>query len=305
MTDRATRLKNTLLSPGVSIALGLIPAAAMLPGNPVAALLSALVCALMVYNIKARALFRGPYFPFAAIFMTLQAAVGATWQATMPALLFAVVLTGAYLLYQRPSDTKTIFVMFLLCGLGALWERCFMLCGVALLAVIILLRAFSLRGFVASLLGFITPLIIFFGFGQLDVFTLYEDYLKPYDLTISPQWMLSPAVAVIFALAMFLPSYGYPAKQRARNMAMLGLTACACALPCIDPESHALLLPLLNLCAAYNVGHLAATRRFGWIGALLVIIVAVAAKLCNAVWKPLLKVTSPSSRASWRLRVTP
>lgn len=280
MTDRATRLNNALLSPGVSIALGLISTAVMLPFNPVAALLSAMVCALMVYNIKARALFRGPFFPFAAIFPALQLAVGASWQSTLTALFFAVVLTGAFLLYQRPADTKTIFVMFLLCGLGALWERCFMLCGVALLAVIVLLHAFSLRGLVASLLGFITPLIILFGFGQLDVFTLYEDYLKPYDFIISPYWMISASVALIFALAMFLPSYGYPAKQRSRNMAMLGLTACAIALPCIDPESHFALLPLLNLCAAYNVGHFAATRRFGWIGALLVIIAAIASTVC-------------------------
>lgn len=275
MTDRSTRLKNVLLSPGVSVVIGLIPAAVMLTDSPAALLLSAAVCALIIFNIKARALFRGPNFPFAAIFMALQAAVGASWQATLPALYFAIVLTGAFLLYQHPSETKPIFLMFLLCGLGALWGRCFALCGVALLVVIILLRAFSLRGLVASLLGFITPLIILFGFGQLDIFTPVEDYLGPFALIISPYWMLSASVAFIFALAMFLPAYGYPAKQRARNMAMLGLTACAIILPCIDPESHFLLLPLLNLCAAYNVGHFAATRRFGWIGALPVLIAAV------------------------------
>ncbi len=272
MIDRATRLRDQFLSPGTSIAFGIVAAVNLIPGNWLTAVLSALVGALMVYDIKARGLFKGENYPFVAIFLFLQLATHATWRGSVIALFVAVALSVLYLMFQRAYETKTIFLIYFLCGIGALWQRSFLFVGVALYIVIILLRAFSLRGLVASLLGLVTPLIILGGFGLLDVYTLIENYMQIPVAGIEPQWIFAASVAVLFGAVMFLPSYGYPAKQRARNMAMLGLTVPAVLLPCVDVVHMDLYLPVLNLCGAYSVGHFSATHRYGWIAALLVII---------------------------------
>lgn len=247
----------------------------MLPSAWLAALLSIPVCGLMVTNIKARTLFRGPNFPFAAVFLALQAATAASWTGTAMTLYVALALTPLFLYFQRPEETRTFFVIFLGCGLGALWMRSFLFVGAAMLVVILLLRALSLRGVVAAMLGLLTPLIILGGFGLLDVFTLIEDYSLPLLCNIPTAWILPGSITLLFSLIMFLTAYGYPAKARARNMAMLGLSACALVLPCVDSLNASDYLPLLSFCAAYNVGHFAASRRFGWIGYLAVIIACI------------------------------
>lgn len=272
-------IKNIILSPGVSVILGLLGIAAMLPSAWLAALLSVPVCGVMVSNIKARTLFRGPNFPFAAVFLALQAATAASWSGTAMTLYIALALTPLFLCFQRPNETRTFFLIFLGCGLGALWMRAFLLAGAALLIAILLLRALSPRGVVAALLGLLTPPIILGGFGLLDVFTLIKDYSMPLILSISPEWILSAAVSGLFCMLTFLTAYGYPAKARARNMAILGLSACALILPCLDSLNAPDYIPLLNLCAAYNVGHFAASQRFGWIGYLAVLIACLLCRL--------------------------
>lgn len=275
MTDRATRLRDRFLSPGISIVFGIVAAVNMLPGNWLAVLLSVLIGVLMVYDIKARALFKGESYPFVAIFLFLQLATHATWQGSVIALFVAVALSVLYLLFQRADETKTIFLIYCLCGVGALWQKSFLYIGCALYLVIILMRAFSLRVLVASFLGLLTPLIILGGFGLLDVYTLIENYMQIPVAGVAPQWIFSAAIAVLFGIVMFLPSYGYPAKQRARNMAMLGLTALAVALPVLDFMYMDRYIPLLNMCGAYGVAHFSATHRYGWIAALLVIVASV------------------------------
>lgn len=276
MLDRPTRIKNLILSPGISLILAVVAFCAMLPGNWPAAILSIPVCGLMVSNIKARALFRGPNFPFAAIFMALQAATAASLTGTAMALCLSLALTALYLCFQRPDMTRTLFLIFLCCGFGALWMRGFLFLAVALEIAVVLLRAFSLRGFTASLLGLITPLIILGGFGVVTPADLAATYSTPMIPGVNVRWLLPAAVGLLFGILTFLPSYGYPAKARARNMAMLGLTFCALPLPCIDSLNCADYLPLLNLCAAYNVCHFAASRSFGWVGALAAVGAAAA-----------------------------
>lgn len=277
MIDRPTRIKNFILSPAMSILVSLTAFPELLFQGLQVWLFSVLVGALMVYNVKARTLFRGPNFPIFALFLILQAlSAPVAESATLIALFVALALTALYPCYGRPDLTRLYYLIFLVCGLGSLRMRAFLLAGAALLIVMLLLRALSMRGFVAALLGLLTPLIILAGFGQLDFLDLIEMYMLTFELGVNVDWIFPASVALLFGLIMFLPSYGYPAVARSRNMAMLGLTACSIALPCVDYINMSDYLPLLNLCAAYNVSHFAATRRFGWIGAILVVLAGVA-----------------------------
>lgn len=277
MRDRAARIKSLLLSPGVSVAIALIGLIELTGYRDwwLPAAISAAVGALMVYEIKARALYRGPNFPFIGLFMLLQAAVNPTLTGCLTAAVAAMAMTALFLCFSRPGETRTIYLIGLFCGVGALGARCFLMLAGALLTALVLVRAFSMRGLVASLLGLLTPLIILGGFGLYNPDRLIEIYSGPWLIGFNLPTLSAGAIAAMFAIAMFLPSYGYTAKARARNMAMLGLTAWAIALPILDSVHHTDYLPLVNLCAAYNVSHFAATRRFGWIGAMAVSLLAV------------------------------
>lgn len=279
MKDRATRFNNLMLSPGVSVIFALAGLTTMLPCGAagwVGGLLSAAIGALMVYQIKARALYRGANFPFLGLFMLLQAAVAPTLTGCLTAAMAAVAMTALFLCFSRPRETRVFFTVFLFCGLGALWARSFLLLGAGLIVAQVLVRAFSMRGFVAAMLGLITPLVIAAGFGLYTPDSLLTVYSQGMTPGINAPTVFTGAVALLLGFATFLQSYGYPAKSRARNMAMLGLTGCAVLMPVIDSANYADYLPLINFCGAYNVSHFAATRRFGWLCALAVAIAATA-----------------------------
>lgn len=265
-----------MLSPGMSVIIGLAGVVGLwtYTGGWLLALISLAVAALLVYNIKARALYKGQPFPVGALFLLLQAASVVSLTGCLTAAVAVASMAFIFLCFSKPRETKTVFLIYLFCGIGALGARSFLLLAGALLLALILVRAFSMKGLVAALLGLVTPLIILGGFGVYDIDRLVAVYATAWHPGFDAPTLFSCAVAVVFALAMFLPSYGYPAKARARNMAVLGLTACAVAMPFVDSVNAPDYLPLVNVCAAYNIGHFAATKRFGWVAAVLAAISA-------------------------------
>lgn len=266
--DRPSALKRIILSPGVSVLAGIAGALLMMLSAEFAwagLALSAAISAVMVYEMKARMLFRGHYYPFAGLFMLAQAAA-------MPDLtgmaMLAAGATGLIVLmhcFNRPDFTRSIFLVFLLCGLGATAHRCFALLAALMLLCVILVRAFSLRGLVAALLGLVTPAILLLPFRPDHGLSLLADYSRYFVPGYSAELIAVGAVALLSAMAVFLPSYGYPAKTRARNMSILGLAIGSIALPFLDFEHWRNYLGLMNLCCAYNLCHLASLKQRGWI----------------------------------------
>lgn len=271
MIDRVTRLKSVMLSPVLCIIVALPFFAILYMQSPVVAFLSVGVCALMVYNIKSRTLFKGPAFQFIPLYLGLQWWCNDDYVGSIIALVVALILTVLFLYSSRPEETKLYFLIFLGLGIGALWYRSFVLIGCAVFIVMIFLSSFSMRGLVGSFLGLLTPLICLTVCGVLDIFSLIETYSEPFEFGINMPWTFISVVAVFYALIMFLPTYGYPVKMRSYNMSMMGLTVCSILLPWLDSLHITYYLPMLGLCAAYHVSHFAAHYRFGWIGAVLVV----------------------------------
>lgn len=264
--------QRILLSPGVSVIIALASLAALLiksPGAWIVALLSAAIGAFGAYQIKARALFKGPNFPFIGLFLALQAA-------TMPSLtstLMAVVAMGALvlimLLFQHPEQTPLIFLIMLVCGLGGLGARCFLLLAPVLMIALMCVGAMSMRGFVASFLGLLTPAIICIGFGFYNPETLELLYGDKWFEGVNTAVVVAGIPAVVFALTTFLTAYGYPLKQRARNMAVMSLTVTSILLSIADSANALDYVGIINICSAFWAAHYAATRRMGWLAILL------------------------------------
>lgn len=272
---RAERIRRFFLSPGFSVIVGAAALTVMALRSPgpegwLATLLTAGIAALMVYSIKARALFRGPNFPFAALFPALQAVSIPSLTGTLVALVAMWALMVDFVNFHNRDNTRPLFWLYLICGLGALGDRSFALLGAALLVPAILVHYLSARGTVAALLGFITPAILAIGFGLYDPRRLPAMYLPEWLPGFAPVPLALGALALLSALLTFWPSYGYPAKMRARNMAVIGLAAALCALPSLDSADAAELLPALNLCAAYNLAHYSVLGRATWVTVLLV-----------------------------------
>lgn len=269
MQERPKAIQRIIQSPTVSVLAALAATGPMLlhGGNDawIAALLSAVIAALMVSQIKARVLYRGAYYPFVGIFMLAQAAMTADVAGSVFTCVAIAALTVLLICYNQPEATRAFFVIYLMCGLGALFDRSYSLLSALLLVALILVRAFSARGLMACLLGFITPAIIALPLQFIEVSKVITTYSQGFTPGYSIPLIVIGSIAFIAGIATFLPAYGYPARSRARNMAILGLTAGAIALPFIDFANAHRYTGLLNVCMAYNVCHFISNKRAGWI----------------------------------------
>ncbi len=278
MRERPGTLQRIILSPGVSLFVALSATLCMiLRGGeswyvPVAILAAS---AVMIQTIKGENLFRGAYMPLAGL---LPAAVMALPTDAAGLAMLATALTGYITLslcFQRPQATRTIFTIYLMLGCCMLWQSCFAYLAAAMLPVMLLMRAFSMRGLAAALLGVLTPAILILPFAPDYAEELLAAYAVEPTFGHSTPLLAVSAVALLAALATFLPAYGYPAKARARNMSMIALTVCSVAMALADFGRAEAYTSLICLCAAYNLTHLASLKRNGWIYAVLALAVFI------------------------------
>lgn len=276
MLTRQPRLQRILLSPGVSLIMGAVGALLMF-GHWGALVVSIVMAAAMTSQIKVLTLFRGRNYPFVGLFMLLQAALTPDAVGTIMGITALAALILLLHSSLEPDNTRTFFFIYLLCGIGALFCRSFAFLAALLTVGMVLVRAFSARGLMAAFLGFITPAILFLPFGlEQHMSKLQEVYLHWLAPGYSVPLLVVTVIAFVGGCTTFLPSYGYPAQARARNMTILGLTIGAIVLPFVDGSHAAQYFAMLNLCAAYILTHLAAIRRAGWIWVVLTWIGAIA-----------------------------
>lgn len=277
MLKSRQRFKLPLLSPGISIITALMGAAIMIGRDTSSIwvlLISVAAAALITVEIKARKLFRGPNFPFAGFFMLLQAVMPQNITGCCIALFVALTLILAIANFMNGNSMRLIFTIMLACGAAAMWWRPFLLIVPVMLLIFLMERALSLRGFVAAALGLIAAAILLFASGLADIETVLTAYSEPlftFKWPVADHSMRAAIVSTAIAAAltnliMFLPSYGYPAAQRTANMSTIALTGCALLLGfVIDFGNVMTYMPLLNLCTAYQMGHICATKPGGTI----------------------------------------
>lgn len=290
MLRRASRPERIFLSPAFSILLSVCALIFMAfqGGGAEKWIVMPLSVALGVVStvqVRARALYKGPNFPVLSTFLLLQAAAAQTLSGCLLAtyaLLTAVVLFFCFL---RPQSTRVFFLLFLVTGTAGVFSPQWLLWGAVTLMLMITVRAFSMRGLVASLLGIITPFIIIpvgavaFSLSLEPLEQLLAPYLQPLfgiPGRLPVAYFFSAALCVVIGLAAFLTAYGYPAKARSRNMSVYVMSIAAIVFPLLTVGGAPLWLPLLNLCTAYHAAHFIATRRTGWVFALVIWVVILA-----------------------------
>lgn len=237
------------------------------------AIIVALVTGIcFMLEIQARALFKGPNFTFLSTFVLLTAATPSA--ALLPVLAFAGSLITLLHCYYKPQYTHTIFTIFLIPGVGAIFSPQWLFWAALMLLLTGVAYALSFRSFLAAIAGVVTPAI-----ASIPLIALYWPesgtlvsacatryihfpLLLPTRIPPIP-YVLSASIALTAALACFLTAYGYPAKQRVRNMIIYTFTGGALLMPLFTPGGYHFWLPAINLAAAYHLAHIAATKRAG------------------------------------------
>lgn len=201
--------------------------------------------------------------------------------------LAASALAGMELLfecYQRPKRTTLTYTAMLIAGTGMAFSWAYAPLAIVFLIGAIQMRAFSPRVFVAMLLGLITGPLLLFGFGLMPIampaMPVPETSGAPnIHLIISAG--ASILACLIFGSSCILTSYGYPAKARAFNGMVYVMTICVIACAIADATNADLYLGLLNICAAYHIGHFAVSHSRGWVTVSVCVIAIIALFIWN------------------------
>lgn len=221
-----------------------------------------------VFNVT-----RDPSILFAAIFMVLSmSAPQVSAHFSSGTLLAIVQLACMYALFATFQDIKAshhIYFIFLLLGAGAFVSYVYLAFIPVYLTGCIQMRSLNLRTSVAAALGLATTTWILFGSGLIGpsqlavphIVTVFTPWKAPQPIGITLSTCLSIAVCITCGIGCAIRSYGYNSRARSFNGFIYLLTLTAIVLPLIDWGHAPCYLPLLNLCAAYQAGHLFAARN--------------------------------------------
>lgn len=173
--------------------------------------------------------------------------------------------------YADGHDMRGVFLSFLLLSAGASVDYAFVLFIPALWLMLAQMRIFTLRAVLASVMGIVTPWILLFGFGLVSP----DDMAMPHIRSIFSvsQWLERPALITAAAgftallligsvMLNVLKTIAYNARARAFNGALNLISAFAILAMVVDFGNLGAYLPLLNVCAAYQLTHYFVNYRY-------------------------------------------
>lgn len=230
-------------------------------------ILNFLIILIMIYLNKTFNILRNPTNIFAWMFLILQLPItDITCQLYGGTMLCVVMLICAFILFTSYNNINphAIFFIFALISFFAFFQYAFIFYTPILILGCMQMRILNLRIFLAALLGFITPPWILFGFGILD----FNNFNLPQFIGIYEQLSLeevlqmlitiSLSVFVCFGawLANAVKIISYNAQTRAYNGFFAIVSFATILLIFADFTNYIIYIPLLNCCAALQLGHL-------------------------------------------------
>jgi hypothetical protein len=228
---------------------------------------------------------------FAGLYAVLQSGIAAADQ-SVEGLLYALVAIAAtgimFLCFHAPQHRRTIFLVFLMLGLGSLFSSAYWpLTGLFLIGIANM-RALTLRGLTAAALGVLTPAVLLMGYGVIPLSLPAPDFqiITADAIAERPQLFMTglipAALCVVFGSVCVLLTYGFQSKPRNYNAAVHLLTLYAMAMFCLDFGRAPIYLPLLMACAAYETSLFVTSRALGYVGGVIALIGWVAMLIINA-----------------------
>lgn len=172
--------------------------------------------------------------------------------------------------YADHSRVRTIFLAFLILSLGTATQYCFALYIIVFWLMLAQMRIFTLRTFLASLLGLATVWIILLGFGLITPADLHLPHIngilgslgrRPAIYLLAVTGLTTLILLVTFSLNVF-KTIAYNARARAYNGALTVLSVVTALAIAADYDNLLAYLPLLNFCTAYQATHYFVNHRY-------------------------------------------
>lgn len=182
-------------------------------------------------------------------------------------LLAATVMLGCFLMFVSYNDRmaqRQVFLTFLLLSAGAALDYSFVVYMPVFWLATAQMRIFSMRSFVASLMGIATPWIILLGFRIVDISDLQVPHFYASNTLLGARsitWMIGVGVFSAFlGVSAWIQSAIKILSYNAQSRAMLSVITVVLFFTLVfgaaDYRHLAVFLPLLNCSVALQEGHL-------------------------------------------------
>jgi hypothetical protein len=236
--------------------------------------LNVLIAAMLILLNKRFNILRSPSDLFAGLFLILQMSLpsfmGQFYGGTL--LCFAVLFLTykLYMAFNRPYPLQPIFLIFFLLTVGAMSQYAYLFYIPVFMIGCAQMRIFSFKTLLAVGIGIIAPVWILWGFDLISLRDIKLPHFVNVFSAIDSKEMLQLLVTVgvtvmatfVFGILNLVRVFNYNSKTRAYNGFISIMSFVTIILVLADYTNSATYIPLLNCCAAFQMGHYFAINNY-------------------------------------------
>lgn len=225
------------------------------------------ICALMIELNKIFSFIRQVTLLYGSMFLMLQVSDPYVTTTLFDGTLLALfVVATTYIIFnsfQSSTSKRSIYITFTILSAACTFQYAFLYLIPVYFIGFLQMRAMSLKGTIAMILGLITPFWILLGFGIVT----FSDFMPPHlanvwdhlDLTQSGMLISSAAITGLLTLILLVVNafhiLSYRTQIRAYNGFFTILSVFTILAMMIDYNNILIYLPMLNICLAIQIAH--------------------------------------------------
>jgi hypothetical protein len=236
--------------------------------------LNVLIAAMLILLNKRFNILRSPSDLFAGLFLILQMSLpsfmGQFYGGTLLCFAVLFVTYKLYMAFNRPYPLQPIFLIFFLLTVGAMSQYAYLFYIPVFMIGCAQMRIFSFKTLLAIGIGIIAPVWILWGFDLISLRDIKLPHFVNVFSAIDSKEMLQLLVTVgvtvmatfVFGILNLVRVFNYNSKTRAYNGFISIMSFVTIILVLADYTNSATYIPLLNCCAAFQLGHYFAINNY-------------------------------------------
>ena len=236
--------------------------------------LNVLIAAMLILLNKRFNILRSPSDLFAGLFLILQMSLpsfmGQFYGGTLLCFAVLFVTYKLYMAFNRPYPLQPIFLIFFLLTVGAMSQYAYLFYIPVFMIGCAQMRIFSFKTLLAIGIGIIAPVWILWGFDLISLRDIKLPHFVNVFSAIDSKEMLQLLVTVgvtvmatfVFGILNLVRVFNYNSKTRAYNGFISIMSFVTIILVLADYTNSATYIPLLNCCAAFQMGHYFAINNY-------------------------------------------
>ena len=236
--------------------------------------LNVLIAAMLILLNKRFNILRSSSDLFAGLFLILQMSLpsfmGQFYGGTLLCFAVLFVTYKLYMAFNRPYPLQPIFLIFFLLTVGAMSQYAYLFYIPVFMIGCAQMRIFSFKTLLAIGIGIIAPVWILWGFDLISLRDIKLPHFVNVFSAIDSKEMLQLLVTVgvtvmatfVFGILNLVRVFNYNSKTRAYNGFISIMSFVTIILVLADYTNSATYIPLLNCCAAFQMGHYFAINNY-------------------------------------------